>query len=99
MLDIAKATAADFRTTLNQTWTIREGDQSFPLTLTEVRDLGAAYPGASRTPFALTFRGPAALRAEQRIYRLENPTLGEMEIFLVQTGVDAGGSHFEAVFS
>jgi hypothetical protein len=61
------------------------------------------WPGSPVTdtgrPFALVFRsrGPAPL--PQRIYRLEHPTLGALELFLVPLGPEGGGMRFEAVFN
>jgi hypothetical protein len=52
-----------------------------------------------REPFAVTFLGPAGLRLPQQIYKMRNPTLGEMEIFLVPVGADKTSSAFEAVFN
>ena len=99
MLDLANASRTQFEPLAGQTFDLPATTGRIPLTLAEVRRLGAARPGTGREPFALTFRGAPALRLPQQIYRLEHATLGAMEIFLVQTGADAGGSQFEAVFS
>ncbi len=47
----------------------------------------------------LTFRGPAPLRLSQGIYKMNNATVGEMEVFLVQIAADETSSTFEAVFN
>ncbi|EDY17377.1 conserved hypothetical protein [Chthoniobacter flavus Ellin428] len=74
-------------------------DGRLPLTLAEARPLGSARAPGARAPFALTFQGRPKLRLPQGIYRLENTSLGTMEIFLVQVADAAGGSQFEAIFN
>jgi hypothetical protein len=61
--------------------------------------MGAAYTGALRAPFALTFGGPLGLRLPQGIYALENSTLGVMEIFLTELGTEGVVTRFEAIFT
>jgi hypothetical protein len=99
MLELDKIDRATFAPLVGQTFEAVFTDGRLPLTLAEVRPLGAARPGAAREPFALTFHGAPALRLPQHIYRLENAALGALEVFLVQTGADAKASHFEAIFS
>ncbi len=94
MLDLATATHAQFEACLNQPFALQPA-----LVLTEVRALGAARPGTTREPFALTFRGAPGLRLPQQIYALENAALGAMDVFLVQTADGPSGSFFEAVFN
>lgn len=54
---------------------------------------------APRTPFILLFRGPIDAVLPQRIYPVEHPALGRLEIFLVTVGPDAEGMRYEAVFA
>jgi hypothetical protein len=98
-LDLATATAEMFTPFIGQSFEAVFTDGRLPLTLAEVRPLGAARPGAPREPFALTFHGAPPLRLPQHIYRLEHTTMGSTEIFLVQVAGDAGASKFEAIFS
>jgi hypothetical protein len=49
--------------------------------------------------FSLVFRGPMTPTVVQRIWPLEHPSLGTIEIFLVPIGPDAEGMLYEAVFS
>ena len=99
MLELDKVDQTTFAPDLGQTFEAVFTDGRVPLTLAEVRPLGAARPGVPRTPFALTFHGAPELRLPQHIYRLENATLGTMEIFLVPIAADARGSQYEAVFN
>ena len=59
-----------------------------------------AQAGAPRAdPFTLEFAGPPPV-LEQRIYALDHPILGELELFLVPVGLDPDGSvRYEAVFN
>lgn len=59
----------------------------------------AAQRGGRRRPFTLLFKGPIELRVPQRIYQLEHPELGALEMFLVPLQPDSAGTKFEAVFS
>lgn len=54
---------------------------------------------AQREPFSLLFRLPGPGMVEQRIYRLTNQQVGEMEIFLVPVGLDQRGLQMEAIFN
>ena len=98
MLDLANVQCADFVPCLNQDFQIVFTDGTLSVKLSEAR-LRDKPDGAERDPFTLTFRGPPPLRLPQRIYRMTNPQLGEMEIFLVQIAADESGSTFEAVFN
>jgi hypothetical protein len=72
--------------------------QTLPLELSAV--LGTGLQGmANREQFSLHFRGPATPTLAQRIYRLEHPRLGALEIFLVPIRRDATGMIYEAVFT
>lgn len=58
-------------------------------------------PGAvdRRVPFSLLFRVPPGLALTQRIYALEHPMLGRLDIFLVPIRQEADGLVLEAVFN
>ena len=61
--------------------------------------LASPPPNGRRAPFSLVFRGPGSPPLPQRIYRLEHPELGALDVFLVPIGQDAGGMCYEAVFN
>jgi hypothetical protein len=66
--------------------------------LLQARPLGMAAAGA-RVPFALLFEGPAQPVLPQRTYALGHPALKGVEVFLVPVARQAGGVHYEAVFT
>jgi hypothetical protein len=66
--------------------------------LVEAAPVGDAGPRA-RVPFSLVFRGPAGVVLPQRIYRVDHPDLGSLDIFLVPIGADAAGVRYEAIFT
>jgi len=73
-------------------------DRTIPLELSAV--LGTGLQGAaSREQFSLHFRGPATPVLPQKIYRLQHPSLGALDIFLVPIRRDASGMTYEAVFT
>ena len=49
--------------------------------------------------FTLIFRGPAAPRLPQRLYRLEHARLGTVQIFLTAVAGNEEGIFYEAVFN
>jgi hypothetical protein len=98
MLDLATVRSEQFAACLNQDFEIVFTDGTLPVKLSEVRPLGVR-PESLREPFSLTFLGPAKLLLPQTVYRMRHPTLGELEIFLVQLGADQTSSTFEAVFN
>jgi hypothetical protein len=59
-----------------------------------------AHPGEARAraPFSIVFCGPPDPVVPQRIYRLENESLGPVELFVVPIGPDDSGMQYEAVF-
>ena len=69
------------------------------LELAAVRALGHQRPGATRAPFALTFRGASGLRLPQGIYPFHCAALGAISFFITQTGDGPQGAEFEAVFT
>jgi hypothetical protein len=77
------------------------GGQTLGLVLAAADPLGSeTVPEAVRKPFALTFRTPGERRhAPQAIYTLRHAAFGELPIFLVPLGPDAGGMRYEAVFT
>jgi hypothetical protein len=61
---------------------------------------GEGVPGSrAGGPFSLVFRGPLEPVLPQRIYRLENESLGAFELFIVPIGPDDAGMQYEAVFA
>ena len=98
MLDLATVRREQFAACLNQEFEIVFADGTLPVKLSEARPYGVR-PESIREPFALTFVADRTLRLPQGIYKVRNPQLGEMEIFLVQVAADANNSTFEAVFN
>jgi hypothetical protein len=98
MLDLATVRCEEFAACLNQDFEIVFPDGKVVVKLSEARQLGSR-PESIREPFSLTFRGPANLRLPQGTYKMRNPTLGEMEIFLVPIGADQTSRTYEAVFN
>ena len=101
-MDLIQATASDFSACMGQEFLIRvEGREAVSTELVEVRELPAPDDDPDRRrPFSLLFRGPAEAPLRQGIFRLENETLGALEIFLVTVGPDKEGRMLhESVFT
>jgi hypothetical protein len=95
-------TQDNFSGALNQTFVLIAGpEQKLDLQLVAVnpRPAYSSTIGVERKiPFTLHFRGPKTPWARQHTYRLENETLGALDIFLVPVGPDREGMIYEAVF-
>jgi len=59
---------------------------------------GPGHP-ARRAPFSVIFRGPPTPVLPQRIYRIENDSMGTFDLFIVPIGPDETGMQYEAVFN
>ncbi len=94
-------TADDFRPILHQQFTIRLGDGSdYPLELIQFSEGGEASAPERRRPFSLVLRNPRSDKyLPQRIYRLEHPALGALEVFVVPLGPHPDGMHYEIIFA
>jgi hypothetical protein len=98
MLDLTKVTPEDFTPALQQDFELITGTGTISLRLVAVNKHGPGH-AARPDPFTLRFEGAPPLRLPQAIYRLQNVTVGALDLFLVQTGADARASYLEAVFN
>lgn len=90
--------ADDFEEAAGQPFTLRQdsGD-TVRLALGVVSRRPSTRPGG-RAGFSLVFESEGGPTLPQRIYRLEHPSLGAMDVFLVPVGPGAAGMRYEAVF-
>jgi len=99
---LEKLTVESFAGEMGKIFRLTQADApAIDLVLVEARGLSpqSRPPGAGRAPFSLVFLGPRDPLLPQRIYPLENPSLGRLEIFLVAIAADAEGVKYEAVFN
>jgi hypothetical protein len=99
-----RLTVEDFRTAEGQAFVLRdEAGNTLDLELVRARpiepDAPAVDGAGKRTPFAVDFRGPAEPVLPQAIYRLENESLGPLEIFIVPVRGSEGATDYEAIFA
>lgn len=84
----------------NETFDVSVGPSSVAMTLVEVQPLPVqAYAGMMRAPFSLVFKSGSPVLLPQQIYRMNNATLGTLDIFLVPVARDATGILYQAVFN
>lgn len=70
------------------------------LELEDVLATGARTLGRREQPFALIFRGPAAVPLPQGTHHLEHDVLGALDIFIVPVGPgDDDQPRYEAIFT
>jgi hypothetical protein len=90
-------TLTDFSDLLQHPFPVSAGGARLVMTLTGATAVSGGIPGG-RTPFSLTFRGPAQPLLPQAMYDVEHPVHGVIAIFIVPIAADAGGATYEAVF-
>lgn len=96
-MDLATAKAEHFEPLQGDSFTAKE--QDLTLQLVDVSALIGSETHPERQPFSLTFKGKRSEMPAQGLYRLEHPTIGELEIFLVPVGMEGEEYLFEAVFN
>ena len=102
-MTLDQVTRTDFARCIGQQFQIECGGQAVTAELTTVTGLGFNSTGVEglgkRESFSLLFYAPKQWRYPQRIYRMSNPELGPLDIFLVPLGPDEKGMRLEAVFN
>jgi hypothetical protein len=97
MLD--QLTVEDFKTLIGQRLPLRFGDQEQFGEVIEARPVGQPHEG-SRHPFSVILAsGDADQYWPQGIHVLIHPTHGELELFMVPIGPQAGQMRYEISFS
>ena len=89
----------DFDGCVGQLFTLDAEGAAYPLTLIAADRLTSTATVGDREAFSVVFRGASSPVLEQRIYRISNDVLGEMDLFIVPIGPDDEGMRYEAVFS
>lgn len=101
-VDLATVTRDTFEPHRGTRFALHTGDDAGPETVLEIELLdiqGLPTAPGRRAAFLLRFRAGSPAALPQRIYRLEHPVLGALELFLVPAGPDAVGMRYDAVFS
>jgi hypothetical protein len=90
-------TRDDFAKQLNTVFQIQLApDQPVDATLVEVLD---QKKGPTVESFSILFLAPPDAPVDQRIFNVEHPELGSLELFLVPVGLTDEGLKYEGVFS
>ena len=99
-MELDKISANDFKPLLNQKLNIKiSADISLETELVEIIELNG-YSPLERSPFSITFRTQQKNEYyNQGIFRVEHPTIGNIDLFLTPKGFDGVGMKYEAVFS
>jgi len=95
---LAALTIDDFTPCVGQVFRLAHEGGALELVLQRADSTGIRALQGGRAGFSLEFLGPGAPILSQRIYQLEHPVLGILEIFLVPLGREPGGVRYEAVF-
>lgn len=97
MADLTEMTAEDFSRLLGQAFIIASTDPEVPMSLIEVKKLGAGERKGGA--FSLLWQGPSDPALGQATYRVSHDDLGAHEIFLVPVAQKDAGFQYEAIFT
>ena len=90
----------NFAGAANQEFEISMGEAAMSVTLIEVKPLQQQpYPGMMREPFSLLFKSASPIILPQKMYRIKNPAVGAIDVFLVPVAQDQGAIVYQAVFN
>lgn len=96
MLD--KLRKEDFEPLVGQSLKVTAGDATTELEVAEASTLKSPSPRET-PPFRVILRSREGWRAPQGMFRVEHPTLGDLEMFAVPVGPDAEGLCYEILFN
>jgi hypothetical protein len=86
-----------FRPLIQQVFTISaSAEHKMDVTLIQVN--ASPHQGTGRRQFSLIFQGPPSPVWKQRIYRIDNPSLGALDVFLCPVSHTPDSTSYEAVF-
>jgi hypothetical protein len=92
-------TKENWKACLDKDFQVQIDDQyAVDMRLVSVSGFGRSLNGR-REAYSVLFQGPDQPILMQRIYRILQPQLGSMDIFLVPVGRVAGSIQYEAVFT
>jgi len=97
MPSVADLMLADFEPRKGETFRLRADPQELALELVEVTKLGES--GRKGGAFSLIFRAPPGPFLPQKIYPVDHPALGTLDIFVVPIGPIPGGNGYEVIFT
>jgi Domain of unknown function (DUF6916) len=100
-MDDRKLVFEDFADKVGQIFTITFDDApGIAITLTEAELLKTGQlPPSGRPSFSLIFVGDTPQMLPQRIYRVEQEALGQIELFMVPVGKKPEGFEYQALFN
>jgi hypothetical protein len=96
MLD--RVSKEDFEPLVGQKVKVYQGDSSADVEVKEVVAMRSPSPRATE-PFRIVLRSGDGWVATQGTFRVEHPTLGDLELFAVPIGPDGQGLCYEIIFN
>ena len=99
IIDLGTLTLQTFEPLVGTVFSVTFAGELVALVISGIRSHGWSRPGG-REAFTVSFRGPRDPLLNQGTYTLGAEAMGRLDgLFLVPVGRDAGGSHYEAVFT
>ena len=92
-------TAEQFAACGDEPFRAQHGDEEVAFELIEATALASAGSPRPSPPFRVLLRAQAGFNGGQGIYRVQHPTLGEMDLFLVPIAREEGRVRYEAIFN
>jgi len=95
---LEKLRKEDFEPLIGQKIKVGAGAASAELEVAEASELKSPSPREA-PPFRVILRSHEGWRAPQGMFRVEHPTLGDLELFVVPIGPDGKGLCYEILFN
>jgi uncharacterized protein DUF6916 len=95
--DLRALTIGDFEPRKDESFVIRLPQGELALKLVQVRPLGDS--GRAGGAFSLWFVSAPGPFLPQKIYPVEHPDMGQLDIFLVPLGPREAGNLYESIFT
>jgi hypothetical protein len=100
MPELKDVSLETFRPLIGEEFVIHvDENAALEVTLRAANALADQASPAGRLAFSILFEGPLEPILPQRIYALDHPGLGRLELFLVPLQPEAGKTRYEAIFT
>jgi hypothetical protein len=96
-MSLSSLKPADFEPHIGEQFPFEANGKRLDLKLVEVERVGAAVREGGA--FSLMFLSPRGPFLPQGLYRLQHPTLGPFELFVVPLGPKGDGNQYQVIFT
>ncbi len=97
MIDIQTLSGLDFKSHLDDDFSLQLGPETLDMTLIEVKDIGQGERAGGA--FSTLWQGPQSPVLSQGTYEMRHSELGPLALFLVPVAQKDAGIQYEAIFT